>query len=228
MNDLDVVHPGPGQLQAYSLGRLGPAELAEVERHVAVCDACRQALGSLPYTLPEQERTPPGCDSGEATAAYSSGAGPPPDSTTAPPAGCEVPEDLVNHPRYRVLELLGAGGMGTVYKAEHRLMGRLVALKVINRDLVGRPAAVGRFRREVQAAARLSHPNIVTAHDAEQAGTTHFLVMEFVAGTSLAQAVAEQGMLPVRRACDYARQVALGLQHACERGMYTATSSRTT
>src|SRR5262249_36597550 len=78
---------------------------------------------------------------------------------------------------------------------------------------------VERFRREVKAAARLAHPNIVTAHDAEQAGDVHFLVMEFVEGVSLARLVEGRGPLPLAHACHYARQVAQGLQHACERGM---------
>jgi serine/threonine protein kinase len=131
----------------------------------------------------------------------------------------EVPASLVDHPRYRVLELIGAGGMGAVYKAEHQLMGRAVALKIINPNLVDSPTTVERFRREVKAAARLAHPNIVIAYDAEQAESSHFLVMEYVEGTSLARLVGEKGPLPVSRACDYARQTALGLQHAFDRGM---------
>ena len=112
---------------------------------------------------------------------------------------------------------LGSGGMGTVYRAEHRLMDRPVALKVIRGDLLGDPALVERFRREVRSAARLaSHPNIVTAYDAEQAGETHMLVMEFVEGTDLARLVDRRGPLPTGEACEYARQAALGLQHAFE------------
>jgi serine/threonine protein kinase len=130
-----------------------------------------------------------------------------------------VPAALVDHPRYRVLELLGRGGMGIVYKVEHRLMERPVALKVVNHHLTTDPAAVERFRREVKAAARLRHPNIVTAYDAEQAGDTHFLVMEFVEGISLAHLVKERGPLPVAQACDFVRQAALGLQYAHEQGM---------
>ncbi len=76
--------------------------------------------------------------------------------------------------------------MGTVYLAEHRLMDRPVALKVIRRDLLRNDASVERFRREVRAAARLAlHPNIVAAYDAEQAGDSHFLIMEFVDGVDL-------------------------------------------
>ncbi len=109
--------------------------------------------------------------------------------------------------------------MGAVYKAEHRLMERTVALKIINRELTDRSAVVERFRREVKAAARLDHPNIVRAYDAEQAGDTHFLVMECVEGTTLARLVAERGPLTVAEACDCIRQAALGLQHAFEHGM---------
>jgi serine/threonine protein kinase len=109
--------------------------------------------------------------------------------------------------------------MGTVYLARHRLMGRLVALKVVRQDLLSRPATVERFRREVRAAACLAHPNIVAAYDADQAGGTHFLVLEYVPGVNLEQLLRERGPLPTALACDYARQAALGLQHACEHGM---------
>jgi len=101
----------------------------------------------------------------------------------------------------------------------HRLMQRPVALKVIHPHLLEHPMAVERFRREVQAAARLVHPNIVTAFDAEQAGSLHFLVMEYVEGISLAQLVHQRGRLRVQLACDYVRQAAVGLEHAMEQGM---------
>src|SRR5262249_27814959 len=97
----------------------------------------------------------------------------------------DIPVELQDHPRYRVAEHLGSGGIGMVLKAEHRLMERLVALKIINPALTNKPSAVERFHREVRAAARLNHSNIVTAFDADQAGATHFLVMEFVEGQSL-------------------------------------------
>src|SRR5262249_13165336 len=96
----------------------------------------------------------------------------------------DVPPELAGHPKYQVRELLGSGGMGAVYKAEHRRMERPVALKVMSAGLLTRPAMVERFHREVKAAARLTHPNIVTAYDADQAGDAHFLVMEFVEGQS--------------------------------------------
>jgi hypothetical protein len=146
-----------------------------------------------------------------------------PSSNTEPTAAqvtspqVEIPAALAEHTRYHVEEVLGVGGMGAVFKAQHRLMHRPVALKVMSPELMDRPAAVERFQREVRAAAQLAHPNIVAAYDADQVGDTHFLVMEFIDGISLARLVAEQGPLPVVRACDYIRQTALGLQHAWER-----------
>lgn len=131
----------------------------------------------------------------------------------------ELPDELRDHPRYRIVDRIGSGGMGDVYRAEHRLMNRSVALKLINSQLVKHPQAVERFRREVQAAAQLTHPNIVTAFDAEQAGDVHFLAMEFVEGTDLATVVQHRGALPVSEACDCIRQAAEGLQHAHEKGM---------
>jgi len=126
---------------------------------------------------------------------------------------------LREHPRYRVVRLLGKGGMGAVYLAMHQHLGRHVALKVIKRSLMEEPDAVQRFRREIRAVGQLSHPNIVQAHDADQAGDLHFLVMEYVEGQSLAEYLQAQGPLPVAEACEYARQTALGLQHAHDQGL---------
>ncbi len=133
-------------------------------------------------------------------------------SEVAPP----LPAD---HPRYQLLRLLGSGGMGSVYLAEHRVLGRPVALKVINPELLSDPGALERFRSEARAAACLNHPNVVTVYDAETAGDGHFLVMEYVAGTDLARLVAGSGPLPVEAACDYVAQAALGLEHAHRHGM---------
>jgi len=121
--------------------------------------------------------------------------------------------------QYCLLEPLGQGGMGQVFKARHRLMRRVVALKVIRKELLARPEAVDRFLREMQMAAQLSHPNIVTAYDAEQIGDRCCLVMEFCEGQSLAQLVRQTGPLPIAQACELIRQAALGLQHAHERGL---------
>lgn len=122
-------------------------------------------------------------------------------------------------PNYELLEELGRGGMGVVYKARHQQMNRLVALKVIAKEYLTEPGAIQRFQREIQAAAQLSHPNIVLAYDAGQYGDTFYYAMEYVDGVDLVKLVQESGRLPVAQACDYIRQAALGLQHAYEQGL---------
>jgi serine/threonine protein kinase len=121
--------------------------------------------------------------------------------------------------QYRILDQLGQGGMGRVFKAVHQTMNRVVAVKVLAPQLVTTEKARRLFQREVRAAARLIHPNIVTAYDANQIGDRHFLVMEYVDGPNLEQLVRQHGPLPVDLACDLVRQVAAGLQYAHEMGM---------
>jgi serine/threonine protein kinase len=120
---------------------------------------------------------------------------------------------------YQLLQHLGEGGAGQVFKARHVKMDRLVALKIIRKELLADAEAVSRFRREVQVLSRLDHPNVVHGYDAGPAGATYFLAMEYVEGTDLARLVKECGPLPVMQACAYIRQAALGMQHAHERGL---------
>jgi serine/threonine-protein kinase len=121
--------------------------------------------------------------------------------------------------QYRILEQIGQGGMGRVYKAEHTAMGRVVAVKVLAPQHVKTEKARELFRREVRAAGKLAHPNIVTAFDASVSDGRHYLVMEFVDGPNLEQLVRERGPLPIGIACEAVRQTALGLQYAHEQGM---------
>src|SRR5262249_53049416 len=120
---------------------------------------------------------------------------------------------------YVQLERLGAGGMGQVFKARHAGLDRVVALKVIRKDRLSDPDLARRFLREIRAIGQLSHPNIVLAYDAAEAGGTFFLAMEYIEGTDLKRLVSKRGPLPIEQACDYVRQAALGLQHAHERGL---------
>ena len=115
---------------------------------------------------------------------------------------------------YIVLDLLGKGGMGHVYKARHRDMDRIVALKVLPKERVNSKAGLRRFHQEVKAAARLVHPNIVTAFDADVSGGVPYLVMEFVEGKDLQAILAETGPLSFREAIDYVLQTARGLEYA--------------
>ncbi len=127
-------------------------------------------------------------------------------------------ENLVLGP-YRLLERLGTGAMGEVFKARHLRMNRLVALKIIHKDLLDSDKTLERFAREARAAAQLTHPNIVVVHDADQVGDVHFLAMEYIDGPDLARLVRRNGPMPVGLACELARQAALALQHAFEHGV---------
>jgi serine/threonine protein kinase len=120
---------------------------------------------------------------------------------------------------YLLLERIGEGGAGKVFKARHRKMDRVVALKIIREELVTDAEAMGRFYREIEVLSRLDHPNVVHAYDAGPVGATHFLAMEYVEGTDLGRLVKKGGRLPTAQACEYIRQAALGLQHAHERGL---------
>jgi serine/threonine protein kinase/WD40 repeat protein len=127
-------------------------------------------------------------------------------------------QELVVGP-YLLLEPLGQGGMGQVFKARDPLMKRVVALKLIRAERLQKADALSRFQHEIVAAGRLSHPNVVIAHHAVQVGATVCLVMEYVEGTDLGQLLKQRGPLPPAEACEYVRQAALGLQHAHERGL---------
>lgn len=236
------LHPSPEQLAAFGAGRVGDDESASIEQHLAVCELCCHRLKVLPgedsyVALIRQAGSRFGSlisEAGQATnpmqvANTNTPRVAEPDthaaetvmfvSSETPAVELELPRELLEHSRYRILRRLGGGGMGAVYEAEHRLMNRRVALKVIRPELLNSPQAVLRFQREVQAAAKLVHPHVVTAFDAEQAGQSHFLVMEFVEGSDLAEIVRRQGPLPVAEACECIRQAAIGLQHAFENGM---------
>jgi serine/threonine protein kinase len=120
---------------------------------------------------------------------------------------------------YAILDKIGQGGMGTVLKAEHKRMRRVVALKVIGPKSSSSQSAARRFHREVEAAAKLIHPNIVTAFDADEADGTNFLVMEFVDGADLSTLVKLDGPLPVETAVNCVLQAARGLEYAHSKGV---------
>jgi serine/threonine protein kinase len=121
--------------------------------------------------------------------------------------------------QYRLLDRLGQGGMGQVFKAMHTTMGRIVALKVVSPALLKDDRVITLFRREVRAAAHLHHPHIATAFDASEARGLHYLVMEYIDGPSLQQLVKEQGPLPIDLAYELMRQAAQALQYANEQGV---------
>ncbi len=130
-----------------------------------------------------------------------------------------MPAVLVASSKFEILGKIGQGGMGAVYKARHTFLNKLVAIKVMNANVVSHPEARSRFLREMRSAGRLKHQNIVRALDAEQIGETLLLVMEYIEGIALDQLVRQRGPLPVDFACLCIVQAALGLQYAHEQEM---------
>jgi serine/threonine protein kinase len=121
--------------------------------------------------------------------------------------------------KYRLLERIGVGGMGQVFLCEHTYMRRRVAIKVLPPTKAQDPVSLARFYREARVASALDHPNIVKTYDIDQDANLHFLVMEYVDGTSLLDIVKRFGPLNVLRACHYIRQACQGLQYAHSTGM---------
>ena len=120
---------------------------------------------------------------------------------------------------YVVLDRIGRGGMGHVFKAKHKQMDRVVALKILSDAAMKSPGAVKRFKQEAKAAAKLSHPNIVAAYDAGESLGQHFLVTEYVEGETLSAVVRKQGLLSVGHAVNYIVQAARGLDYAHANGV---------
>jgi eukaryotic-like serine/threonine-protein kinase len=119
---------------------------------------------------------------------------------------------------YKIIEEIGRGGMGVVYKAEDTRLHRYVALKFLPEDLSRHPLSLARFRREAQAASALNHPNICTVHDIGQQGNTNYLVMELLEGQTLAASLAK-GALPPERVVQYGIEVSDALDAAHRRGI---------
>jgi hypothetical protein len=212
-------HPSVSALAAFALGKLDAPAAETVHNHLAGCPDCRTVVETTPSDtlvgLLKKAAARPG-DTASLVASVMKG------TLSVPNSDFDVaalPAELRDHPRYRILRKLGEGGMGAVYQAEHRMMERVVAIKVIAANLVDSPEAIERFQREVRAAAKLEHANIVRAYDADQAGGAMLLAMEFVKGRTLAEVIAAKGPLPVAYACQCVRQAALGLQHAADHGM---------
>jgi serine/threonine-protein kinase len=121
--------------------------------------------------------------------------------------------------RYRIVRKLGAGGMGSVYEAEHQELGRRVALKMLHRDLTHTPEVVARFLREARATAKVRHPHVVDVQDVGSEGGAPFLVMEYLDGEDLASLLVREGRLAVERATDLLLPVLAGVDAAHQAGI---------
>src|SRR5205085_1931561 len=121
---------------------------------------------------------------------------------------------------YRLIDIVGEGGMGVIFKAYHQRLNRFVAIKTIHTEVVEKhPDALKRFLREAQAAAQLAHPNVVVLYEESEIDGIQFLAMEYVEGIDLHRMVQQRGPLAIPIACEYIKQAAAGLQYAHEAGL---------
>jgi serine/threonine protein kinase len=119
---------------------------------------------------------------------------------------------------YWMIDSIGRGGMGQVFKAQHEVLGRVVAVKVLPRNK-STPASIANFMREIRVLAKLDHPNLVRALDAGEDGNVYYLVTEYVPGTDLRKLIRRNGPMDMPAAASVVSQVAAGLQHAHEQGL---------
>jgi predicted Ser/Thr protein kinase len=189
-----------------------------VAAHTGACEACREKWGldelSLQLHLAADEAAAHVDVHDAVMARLGSEAGE--TVPIEPPARMEAGKRVGG---YEILEKLGSGGMGTVFKARQLNIDRIVALKILPEALAQDEASLKRFTREARAAAAASHPNIVEVHDIGQDGATHYIAMEFVDGESLADAIRREGRLAPERALEVMTQVTAAIAEAHDRGV---------
>jgi formylglycine-generating enzyme required for sulfatase activity/serine/threonine protein kinase len=216
-------HPADQTLRDYAVGKLDDPTAESVNTHLESCPPCRHRVGELTSDsfvgrLRDAQARPDShahlISSTAGLSMLGSGADSPP-----PPPASTLPPGLAERTDYAILRELGRGGMGVVYLAQNKLMGRPEVLKVVSSHLVNRSGVAERFLAEIRNAAKLHHTNVVTAYSALRLDESLVLAMQYVEGLDLARLVAACGPLPVAQACNYVHQAAKGLQHAHDHGM---------
>ena len=125
-----------------------------------------------------------------------------------------MPGETLLNQRYELVAQQGSGGMSVIYRALDRMLGRMVAIKILRPNLTKDPAFLEKFQQEARSVAMMSHPNIVTVHDVGSDGATHYIVMEMIEGDDLKKLIKMQGALPFDKALDYGIQICAGLGFA--------------
>jgi WD40 repeat protein/serine/threonine protein kinase len=225
-----ITCPSRKTLLAYHLGTLPEDDAPAVIDHVSTCSLCQavvQGFNEADDSLVGRLRSPGAEDPyleephrRKALARarvvagwpFSPNGGLPGVSLAEPALAGQLGE-------YQLLEKLGQGGMGAVYKAVQTKLDRVVALKVLTKNRMGDDRAIARFQREMKAVGRLSHPHIVQAYDAREIDGMPILAMEYIEGFDLAALVRRCGPLPIADACELVRQAAIGLQCAHQQGL---------
>ena len=243
------IHPTEQELLEYGRGKLPLDASRSVHTHLRTCKPCQRRLDELnseEFLAPSSEEPTIEVPAIEApviearVVPSNRPAAPPPKKVpdklalevpSLPPQRTElkpvketspkleIPAELKNHSQYEVVKVLGAGGMGIVYLVRHRLTERKEVLKIIQPKWLDRVDVRQRFLHEIQAAAKLDHPNVVKTLNALQEGNMLGLVMEYAPGESMTQVVKKNGPLPVDGAISLATQAAMGLAHAHSMGM---------
>lgn len=220
------VCPTEEDLGEFLLGKQGDAQLESIARHLEGCRKCSEKARSL------ESRTDGLVDTLRLAISEGANAGEPPRDATAPAvassglstAHARVDNGVQGEPlrrlrTYELLEEIGRGGTGVVFRARHTRLKTIVAVKVLPPEALTRPDVLARFNREMAAIGRLVHPHIVHATDADEVDGQHFLVMEYVQGGDFATLVRRQGPLPIAEAVTCALHAAQGLAYAHDQGM---------
>lgn len=221
--------PTEHQLRDLSLGRLDSVQSNDLLSHVNSCDVCQSNIETFDDgedSLIMSLRTPGALDKYQdeancelalirALGALEQGDAMDFDRATPHELPIGLPRQFGE---YELVRPLGRGGMGSVYLARHTKLGREVALKVLAHHRLGDSRVRERFEIEMQAIGRLSHPNVVTAHDARDVAGTAVLVTEFIDGFDLGQLLHRVGPLKLANACEIIRQVAVALEYTHGQG----------
>lgn len=226
--------PSREELLAFAIGEISVDALVDLAEHLDVCSGCQSTLSqlhvdddSLIHLVAQAAREPvswispaheEACRKGiEQFLALGH------DASRAAGDGEETGLSLEAPPKtigqYEIIEEIGRGGMGIVYKARHLSLHKFVALKLLSASRLGKPGSVDRFQREMRSVGELEHPNIVRATDAGEADGLHYLAMELIEGRSLSDRIKSAEGFSIEDACVLIRQIATGLQHAHEHGI---------
>ena len=219
--------PDRNVLEDYALGRLPNETIESLGQHIESCPHCQANVAAFDEVAEELADQLIGGVSGSpfagevdrerALALAISVMDDAPSPDASPDASRDHRQGTASRlGEYELLEPIGQGGMGTVYRAFHTQMNRTVAIKVLPRWYHADERAIERFQREIDVVARLDHPNIVRAYDARETDGERFLVTEFVSGLDLSELVRRCGPLPLADACELIRQAAVALQYVHE------------